>query len=556
MINDKTKIMKQLKEWYPMDDSFSIEKLIDAIGLQDTQLLLHPAKTKYYLASKSSTKTFVGCILILFRMENELYFNAYTFRKYKEQATKKLKKNLINAYKYLHQFHTFKFDYEFLQNKVQRTLSNKNKIANPTIEMTSFEDIDGTSGEAPGNGGYFGIAMIDEFIVIKDIINNTITDEEQFNDNNNTIDDSIGRWTKSYNLAEFKKSGIDPNQVMKWFYFGNPWGDHPICESVEQDIPEETWFKFIFGVYADELIGNALKIEKLFASKKFKERLLKNHTLYFYNKKEDILKVRRTKYANPIEVHGKALDNNISDLKIALIKADYNMLMKNVGIMGKPKLKAIMKVFNIKNYNETTLEGLIKDDWIINDINFGIDIDTSVYVQIAPAIRMRKKLDNKYIIFVDKLIQIPCNGTGVYGELNDKYAELMVQEIEKYCKSITPKGHNRIKYSITVDDNRKQYINIIMKDKPQHLITAQAAVKQGHYKIINRQDMIQNAFHEKILFISKENVLLKRDYNNCIKEDIHSPKRKTTSNTNVLDRIDAVDYALYKYRFDLKINIR
>ena len=266
-----------------------------------------------------------------------------------------------------------------------------------------------------------------------------------------------------------------------------------------------------------------------------------------YDKENDTLYARMTKFANPNNQDQEKAKQILQDIKMSIFLKNKNALCMLLGLEHKPDINKDMLVYNIKDFNNITKDELQKDKWEPMGIAYSVDIDTSRVLTITPAIKYRKVENNigywkvSFRIFIDKQIEIPAYGTGIYGELNEKYVELISKKIkEHYIANNFMKIKLKTKH-LAVDDKRKWYLLQLSRSLGSFLTTFDTFWQHGDYNIIARQDWTQLGFENKVLFLHPENKALEDDFKTCLKDDIQSPKRKTTGNTNYLDRIDSME---------------
>ena len=152
------------------------------------------------------------------------------------------------------------------------------------------------------------------------------------------------------------------------------------------------------------------------------------------------------------------------------------------------------------------------------------------------------------ILFIDKIIELPALGSGEFGEAHEMSSKMIANITQKHFMKNLDIAKETLKTThMVIDDNRKHYVNLL-KPKLDHMIEHfSIPIKNGHYDIISRQDIMENAFKFKILYNHKDNKAFEDDIKTTVKADINSPKRKTSGATNYLDRIDPTEYAMYPF---------
>ncbi|MGL4336304.1 MAG: hypothetical protein ACRCXT_09820 [Paraclostridium sp.] len=160
-------------------------------------ILNHPAKKKVIIGGKNTGKSIIPIYNVISRMEDELYYNAMAFRKYKEQSSTKLG-NAIQAMVTIRKQsgENFKYEYERNQSRFYRKVHKTALTKNQAIVFGSLEDISAsTDGADPANAGYYGDIIFDEPVVKEDITNpDKIPSAEEFNEQLAIIFDNTYRF--------------------------------------------------------------------------------------------------------------------------------------------------------------------------------------------------------------------------------------------------------------------------------------------------------------------------------------------------------------------------
>ena len=423
-----------------------------------------------------------------------------------------------------------------------------------------MERLDSTNGAVIPNGGYFGMTIIDEPITADDISSNYHSqeeDNEKYERMLNIIRDDLSRFHKEYADTHDKKPY--PFTIYQCL---NPWWEHKLIKDTNMIFSEKDFIYYIFQynegksdskISLEDLFGNDELIEKWFSKKENIDRLMNHNTMSIYDKNNDTLYVRMTKFANPDNHDDKKAKKILQDIKMTLFLNNRNALCTLLGLEHKPKVNKDMLVYNIKDFNNITKKALEKDGWKPIGIAYSVDIDTSRVMTITPSIQY-KKVEHKirywkvsFRIFIDKQIEIPAYGTGLQGELNEKYVKLISDKIKQhYLKNKFMDMKLTIKH-LAVDDKRKWYLSSLIKELETMLTTFDTFWQHGDYNIIARQDWTQLGFENKVLFLHPDNKALEDDFRTCLKDDIQSPKRKTTGKTNYLDRIDSMENAFLPF---------
>lgn len=535
----------------------SWQAIIDNDILTETKVEIarHKAKHKVIIGGKGTGKTFIPEVKAIMMFETNNYFNAMGFRHDKDKATTKLSGYFHNAVSLLKRKKmNITTDYEFRTNKSYKIEDKRVMNNNQKFEYGSLQDITGsTDGLSPNKAGYFGLCLIDEPINKNSIEKNDIPTDEQWEEDMKIISDNLDRW------AFDMKAEMGNIPKVEYWYLMNDWGKHPLSVAVDKVLPEDDFIMWVLQYPLVELFGNKELLDELFADPEWKNNVLDKHTKQFYDEKADTLYVRMTKFANPINCHESAVKTIFNDLYKALLTENKNALTISLGLRHEGRLDNDMLVFNIDfKDNIKTLDELLESGYEKKEITYGVDIDTSRVMTIAPTYLLQRKTPDplegtvlvEEALYVDRIMEFKANGTGVDGSKNDIYVDYIAKLIKNHIEN---NKNFDIKKNIVVDDNRKMYMNSLMKlGTLPSTINWYQAVKNGKaFDIIPRQDKIEVGFNEKVIFIHPDNKDYMNDIKVCQKADIHSPKRKTTGTTNYLDRIDAVEYSTQPYSWKL-----
>lgn len=508
----------------------------------------HPAKKKVILGAKGTGKSIIPIVKSIVEFENDKYFNAYGFRKYESQATKNMSELFYQSYTLLEGFNfEFKDEYEFKSQRssIYKISNKKNMLKNQAFKFGSLDNASGsTDGGGVSNGGYYGIISVDEPVVEADASDPTkIPTRQEWDKIVTIILDNLSRANDNFEM-------VHGREVNTEIYFTmNNWGEHPLIQDIDNIFTEDEFIKWVFSGYSvEQLLRNEKLINKLFEDEKWVQSLKINNTKSVYDKENDTLYTRMTKFANPNNWKEKNINPLLKSIKKALLLGDKQSLTILLGTKTIPEIEKEMLVFNLQDYNDKTdYEHWIDKGFKPTKINYSWDIDTSRVLTLTPTIVMEKisLLDGKEtFVFVDKQIELEAHGTGVFGELNDLYVKQMIMTMEKHFKALKAP---LIKAIVSIDDKRKWYLNEVRKASPSWLTGYRSFEQHGMWGIEERQDMISNGIENKSIQIHKANKALVSDMQVCVKRDIQDPRRKTSGDTNYLDRLDSAENGIIPF---------
>lgn len=558
--------------WKPITTAFLREHNI--LEEEKIQIIEHPASTKKIIGAKMSGKTIVAKADEFIFMENNPLGCTLDGRKQKDQASEKLGGYFHRFIKMCIQMgYKPRYNYEKKRLRTYSLKDKRNMMNNSYQQYFSLEDVDGTDGMAPENLGFYGRMHIDEPIIRADMLNpDKIPDKEKFKADMDQIDSNIARFTDDF----VKYYGKTPPGLVKWFTM-NDWGKHPMTVAFNDKFPQTRFIKHITGHELDTLLYNKELIIKLtkprtengnILDSEWADLWLKNHTLSVYDEEEDELLVRMTIFANPNKRNEKRVLGSANKKgtkfyleKIAegFLKGNWRLLAFYSGLQFEAQPESDLLVYNINSFNETTLQSLIKEQWIPLKLSYGIDIDTTRVNTITPTWYLEKhtrafggKWKKTKALFIDKQIELKAMGNGDFGEMHEIYAKQMALMIKKhFLKSLKIKevDFNLEKTFCVVDDNRKHYIKELKNTNMLngYIETFMGAVKQGHYEIIERQDYVETSYAKGILHTHKANKPLMDDFKSCVKASPNITTRTTAGTINYLDRIDSAEYSLYPF---------
>lgn len=564
------KQMKSNERFIPLSTNW-----LRASGILEPEkidIIEHKAKRKYILGGKNSGKTLPATIDTIMFHENNILGSSFAGRKHAQSATEKMGGYFSRALRLLEaNGYETRYPYEKKRNRYYSLKNKKNMVFNSYQQYFSMEDISSTDGSAPENLGFYGIINVDEPIHKEDVNNpDKIPSQEQWDSDIEQLRSNVKRFNKSF----LKNNKIKSSKVIetKEWYTMNDWGKHPLSKYIHEIFPQDTFIKEITGYHIEELLGNDELIKTLMKSRneddpddilssEWAEMWLNTHTKWVYNEKPELdlddLIVRMTKFANPEE--REPADAEVSLRKIAkgFIKQNWSLLAHYAGLQYTPRPDTELLVYNITNFNETTLEKLIKEGYEPIKLSYGVDLDTSRVNTITPAYELVKytkgfggKFKKHRIVLIDKQIELAALGSGEFGEMHEISARQIAMMIKKnIIKALKNKvvDANLEKTYLVVDDNRKHYLKMLKDElEPSGLImNFQTAIKQGHYEIVDRQDYYEESFKRGILHVHEKNGALIEDFKDCVKPSKNAVVRTTAGNTNYLDRIDSSEYAVY-----------
>lgn len=505
----------------------------------------HKAKKKLIIGAKGTGKSIIPIVKSIVQFENDPYFNVFGFRKYKEQATSKMSELFYQAYSiFKMKGFQFPYDYELKSQRAELIRSTtRQTLGNQAFRFGSLDNASGsTDGGAPTNGGYFGIITIDEPVIEKDAFDTSkIPSKSQWDKDTSIILDNLDRFNDNF-------TEITQRDVTTEIYFTmNNWGDHPLILYAESILSEKEFIEYIFQEPIENFLNNPDYIQQKFSDPQWVLQFQQNNTLSRYDEKEDTLVSRMQKFANPNNWSDKRREPLLQAIQKALAEGDYNQLTILLGTKAVPEIDTDMLSYNIKDYNTTSLDTLTEDGWRLGQINYSWDIDTSRVLTLTPTIELFKQQlnlltqnwDVEKIIYIDKQVELPAMGSGQIGELNDVYVRQMQRAMTNHYNKLTEKPLK--KAIISVDDKRKWFLHELFKQRLPWQGQYKTFDQHGEFEIGNRQDWTHIGFENKVIYMNPKNKALMDDFKVCVKRDKDDHRRKTTSTTNYLDRIDSFE---------------
>ncbi len=440
------------------------------------------------------------------------------------------------------------------------TTDKRRMERNQSILFGGLDDVaHSTDGGAPSNGGYYKIVIIDEPVIRGDMNNpDKIPSPKQWDEDMEILEDNLTRFNDNYAAIHQRQLPATETWIMM-----NDWGDHPLTLAVNKHLPIEEFMDYNFNNEFANLWGATEEyLNTWFDNDENITHLLTNNTQVKYTEEDDTLWVRQTKFANP----NNWLEHNklklIRKIKLSLLTENMNSLAINMGYRhAGDAISESMLVYPKKvldNIEYKTKEDLLKEGYNIKRVNYAWDIDTSRVLTLTPTIHFLKNKFNvsftgdktlstvkQHKILIDKQIEIPAYGPGEYGELNDTYVRLIKKATEKHISQLGNGYLGKNNAIITIDDKRKWFLNEVRKLRPDGIKTFKTPQQHGHlFGIIQRQDTTILGLETHLVAIHPKNKSLVNDMRLCQKQDLNSSVRKTTGNTNYLDRIDSGEYGL------------
>lgn len=522
------------------------------------------------IGGKGSGKTIVAKAAEHIFMENNPKGSTFDARKYKDQASEKLGGYFQRWLKLVsHHGYKNRWGYEQKRHRFYNMKDNKYMHNNSYQQYFSLDSVSDTDGSAPENLGFYGMLHIDEPIIKEDMLNpDKIPKVQIWNSDIEQIRSNLERYNEEFALLHKVKL-----PQTKEIYTLNDWGKHPLSVDFNQYFSQDQFIKKITGYNIRELMGNKELLQKLCKSKvklkkpedydilktEWAEMWLKRHTYYVKNTPKKEILCRMTYFANPMQRVPNKARKALVKLAEGFLKENWALLAHYGGLQFQASPDSELLVYNIQSFNEISLKDLLKEGWIPKALSYGVDLDTSRVNTIAPIyklVRDTRMLNNKWKtqtkIHIDKIIELPANGSGEFGEMHELTAKQIAMTIKKHfieaLKNPIIDSNLENTYAV-VDDNRKHYLKMIKESKLLNSIIRNwmPATKQGHYEIQERQDYFETSFHKGIITLDPRNVDLKEDFRLCVKASKNQPVRTTAGNINYLDRIDATEYGAYPF---------
>lgn len=562
MAKQKLSIGKKYVKHEPL--SLDFIRKYNILEPEKIKIIQSKMSKKILIGAKRSGKTIVAEVDTLITMEQNPLAHAYGERKYKELASTRLGQYFQSAVSLVeHYGYKTRYEYEQKRNRTYALYNKKSMAKNSFMEYGSLDSPESTDGMITSNLGFFGRRIVDEPILKEDMLDpEKIPTQEAWDELEERVTDNLERANQNYK-AMFPDKAAEADFIT--YYLMNDYGKHPLSNLAHQYQPQDKLLQYVIGYSLDELLGNAELINKLckydssngetIMDSVWGKSWLERHTYITEIPKEDLLIARMTKFANPLERDPEYAIGYLKKIARGFITRNFRLLAINAGLQFKPEIKSDTLVYNINNFNKSSLKELIKEGYKPTKLSIGFDIDTSRILTLAPVFKMTKynvDIFNKTpkkteVILIDKVLDIPPVPMDEMGRSHDLNAKLISQVIKKYLLK-NEKYFSELKsITLSIDDNRKHY-NGLMKDNLDGFVShITNPIKQGHYDIIERQDLLENGIKNKVIFIDSKNNLLIDDIKECVKADVQSPKRKTSGNTNYLDRIDSVEYGLYPF---------
>ena len=531
---------------------FTLENLVKykVITQEKADIIAHKAKVKSFIGAKGSGKTFVALLEMVYILTHNKMTHFYGFRKYKTNASAKMSEYIAAVINAVERVFGSIGKFKATGNIVQKIKSKTDKMKNQQIKFGSLEDVSGTTDGGRPAFGYIAGVLIDECVIRKDMIKGQIPSKEDWEQDLTIITDNLERSKDAYDFEN------NTNVDYKEWHTLNPWpGKHPKLVECEKILPEADFIKFVLGYSYSEILGNIDLIEKNWDI--IIHSIKKNSVMSVYDSVTDHLVIRNTKFANPT-LSSKNEKIVLNKIKQSLLDKDINTLTILLGFESKEKLDASMMAYDLDmdDFKQNDYKTLLKEGYKPIKVNYAIDVDTSRVFTISTAVLMEKmavfdKSERKSIIYIAPIMEIYANGSGIYGERNLTYINLIQKYIDKNILQYYNINKN-IKTSLVIDDKRKWFLYELWKLHKEgrglpFIKKMNTFLQHGEYNILNRQDWFTSGIKNKRLVFDPKNKPLFDDVMNCIREEVNSPKRATRGNTNYNDRIDSVENAFLPF---------
>lgn len=183
---------------------------------------------------------------------------------------------------------------------------------------------------------------------------------------------------------------------------------------------------------------------------------MSRNTKAFYDQEDDTLYCRFTVFGNPQHHKPEAKKMALTKIRNALIEAKPTLLTIYLGMRQTPQLEDEMRVFPeqvIRNHSKHTYEELLKQGYKPTHVNYGVDVDISRIITIAPAIFMRKVSSTgavTNIVHVDTIKEYKTAGAGAMGQNLDQYTSFTSRLIVEH---LTTRKLFKTRVKVTVDEN-------------------------------------------------------------------------------------------------------
>lgn len=507
-------------------------------------------KYNIFIGAKGSAKTHAVTAKMIADCENNPYNNQAGFRRDKERSIS----NLGSYFSFMVNFMErkgvqFRYKWKTTGREFKRERSSRDDTKNQRILFGSLEDISGsTDGSAPKNGGFYRTLLIDEPVDRKSASNpNLIPSPSNWDNMMDQLEDNLDRFTPAFK----EHYGIEANLDLEIFYTMNDWGEHPLCLLVYQLFPEEEFMEELFGHSIEELFSSKELVKKLFEDEKWIENLTSRGAISRDFPDSDLKIWRTTKFNNPNNLQPVYMKATLSKIKKAMLARDRARLAFAIGTKHPGDTSNDMLAYGDMDIQHMTTQEALDQGYKVERLNYFVDTDETRVFTISPGYRWYKEkvelnrntgqivFRKKRIITIDKIIEIPAIGVDDDGVMHTKYIKSIKEAINAHYLKAPKDGMNK-KPVLGVDDKRKWYLAGIGQEL-NFPHSRRLFNQHGTFGINERQDLTQLGFRNKKVFNHPDNKALEADYRTCQRADIQNPKRKTTSSTNYLDRIDAVE---------------
>lgn len=572
----------------------SIEKLAEVVDEQKMPMFTHKAKKIVILAAKDSGKSFPVELYKAMCMERDPMASALTLMKYATGASKRGIRAFNKAYSELKRKYTFPEKYEPSSSFMYKKKDKKNNLNNQSIEYGSFENSDSLASYVISNGGYPFLIHIEEPVMQGD---NDVTTDKQWKADIKTIEDTVKRHWRDYNLSDPETRGsIHPPIPFKTIITMNDWQPtHYVSRQVEKFMPQMDFLDWALGVsyskllklWVDKIDGETVVDELKTVIdenwEKIKINVLNNHTKYVYVDKDeqgikiDTLFGRMTKFGNPVARSDEETREEIYDTMYrALITGDTLELARAFG-MGYGGTLDDERRFNFKKFvPKDTKKILAEERRQLLGFSVGWDHDAN-RGPVATPTTMSGKIINVGNAFEPKyeyrdvkwLVheQIPMEGYGKgKGGSNTLLYHQWMLEISKdlYDQYV---GNKRLKFGshVIFDDDDGSYASKLIPElaeygynDPDIIENKNGTIENGGYGTVARDKLYMTAIDLDEIIIDKNNEMLVEWFKQ-VPTDVgaNGEKKRSTSGQwgkRYKDMSNSLDYAIWPWRYMILTN--
>lgn len=512
---------------------------------------IHKARRKVLIGAKNCGKTIVGVVDGIVSWENDSYANLWGIKRWQRNAAQSMSsyalmvQSLMKAIGFF-----FPREYKQTQSELYRVSYKNNNQKNQRFDFGSLENPTQSTDGKPPAFGYISTVIMDEPVEEKDALEpGKLISSHEWEKVEEVLTSNLTRYTESH-MDAFPDRSDKTKPTTIWMLMNN-WGPHPIIVEADEFFPESDFIDWVLGYPLDTLLGNEELVLQLWKDEEYLKGLVERNTLSKYDREKDTLFSRFTVFGNPRNCVGEKLQMSLVKIRNALIEAKPTLLTIYLGMRQTPMLEDSMRVFPeqvIKNHSNKTMEQLLKEGFKPTHVSYGVDVDISRIITIAPAIYMQKVASNgdvTNIVHIDPIKEYKTAGAGAMGQNLDQYTKFASKLILEH---IVEKKLLKCRIKVSVDDN----LSFFMRDMSRTELSAYVnqwgkPIKTGANDITHRQDLLIAGLRNKVINIEPKNALLISDYRTCQKVNMYEKKRETKGTKNYLDRIDAVDYAIQPF---------